>query len=101
MLLDNRINYLVPMVALRVSWLNRKLVRLYSSVGLGLEIPFAQKCGFDTNDPRYYMVAHSGFTLAAQLCFVGISVGKNVYGFFETGVGNLYSGCCAGVGYRF
>mgnify|MGYP000594446876 CR=1 FL=1 len=100
-LLDNRINYLVPMVTLRVSWLNRKLVRLYSSVGLGLEIPFAQKCGFDTNDPRYYMVAHSGFTLAAQLCFVGISVGKNVYGFFETGVGNLYSGCCAGVGYRF
>ena len=101
MAMDNRINFLVPMVTLRVSWLNRKLVRLYSSLGLGLEIPFARKCGFEANDPRYFMVAHSGFTLASQLCFAGISVGKNVYGFFETGVGNLYSGCCAGVGYRF
>lgn len=99
--MDNRINFLVPMVTLRVSWLNRKLVRMYSSLGLGLEIPFARKCGFEANDSRYFMVAHSGFTLAAQLCFAGISVGKNVYGFFETGVGNLYSGCCAGVGYRF
>ena len=39
--------------------------------------------------------------LAAQLVPVGVTAGKKVFGFFEVGIGTMYTGCKAGVGFRF
>lgn len=78
---------LLFMPQVRFSYLNKPSVKLYSSVGLG--------------------VGYSAFrTLseavpAMQLSLFGVSFGRKFFGFFELGIGYMYSGCMAGVGYRF
>lgn len=71
----------------RFNWLNRDLVRMYSSVGLGLTAG-----SFDDV---------SGVYRATQLVPVGITVGRRFFGFAEIGYGTLFIGGMFGVGYRF
>lgn len=84
-------HYLTPMLTARFSWLNRKLVRLYSSVGAGLAVSLM--------DVSYREYPETYLSL--QVTPVGISVGKKLFGFFELGVGTIYVGGCFGLGYRF
>ena len=39
--------------------------------------------------------------LSFQMVPIGVTVGKKVFGFFETGIGTQYVGCMAGIGFRF
>lgn len=87
-------HYLTPMLTARFSWLNRKLVRLYSSVGTGLAVSLT--------DVRYRGgLEYPETYFSLQVTPVGISVGKKLFGFFELGVGTIYVGGCFGLGYRF
>lgn len=77
----------------RFTYLNRPVVKLYSAVGLGI-------------GAGYRKYDFSGFSEvlinpAFQMTPIGIMVGKRVYGLFELGVGTVYIGCKAGIGYRF
>ena len=71
----------------RFSWVRKEIVKLYSSVGVGV------RAGeFDGRDDAL---------IAAQLVPIGINVGGRVFGFAELGFGTLYVGGMFGVGYRF
>ncbi len=82
-------NILTAMANFRVSWLNRKYVRMYSLIGMGFS--FSAEGDFDDSEHHY----------ALQFSPLGISVGNKLYGFLEAGVGTSYLGCNFGIGYRF
>lgn len=80
------------MPAVRFSWVNKKIVTLYSGVALGVSFMFS------LNEPGNY----SQFQpyIAFQITGVGVEVGKKWYGFAEVGAG--FKGIvCAGFGFRF
>lgn len=90
--------FLSPMLTARFSWLNRKYVRMYSSVGAGMAVSLSNT-HYVTSDN----VVHErpDAYLSLQLTPVGISVGKQLFGFVEVGAGTIYLGGCFGIGYRF
>lgn len=73
----------------RFSWLNRKWVRLYSTVGLGYGVIVEKSYSTCTTH-----------ILSYQLTPVGINVGKSLYGFAELGIGTQ-GVAKVGIGYRF
>lgn len=73
----------------RFTWLNRPLVRLYSSLSLGVLIEVDRQAVTSTD-------AYVG----GQLVFAGISVGKSLFGFAEIGAGTQGL-ATVGIGYRF
>jgi hypothetical protein len=78
--------YIVP--EFRFNWFRRDMVKMYSSIGVG---------GLIGSD------IYSDFIVlpVAQINPLGIEVGRKVFGFCEFGVGILYTGAMAGVGFRF
>lgn len=89
--------YLTTMtVRVKFYWLNRKWVRMYSSVGAGVGVSYSNVLSEDLEDSRSY-VTHTAF--APDICLVGLTVGRKLYGRFEWGT--LYGGLTAGIGYRF
>ncbi len=88
--------YITPMFTGRVSWLNRPIVRLYSSAGFGIAF----------NSEGWYKSDSNGFhfrrcRFAWEATPIGISVGKKLYGYAELGIGTVYNIGCLGIGYRF
>lgn len=78
--------YIIPQA--RFNWIGRDhLVNLYSTFGLGAML------GTDFEDLTVLP--------AIQLTPVGIEIGRKVFGFCEFGIGMLYIGGQAGVGFRF
>ena len=77
-------------------WLNRKWVRMYSSVGAGVGVCRTNLLSQDVADSETY-VTTTRFT--PDICLVGLTVGRNLYGRIEWGT--LYGGLTAGIGYRF
>lgn len=71
----------------KFTWVNREMVRLYSSVGLGITAG-----EFDRVSDCFP---------AGQAVLLGISVGRRFVGFAELGSGTMYMGGMIGVGYRF
>ena len=69
------------------NWLNRKNIRLYSSVGAGLSV------GAYDGDVKAYPTG--------QLTPIGITAGRKIFFFAEQSIGSAYMGGKAGVGYRF
>ncbi len=82
-------NILTTMAVFRASWLNRKFIRMYSQIGAGAS--YSMEGNFK------YPIDHFAF----QISPVGISVGKQLYGHLELGVGTVYMGFNIGIGYRF
>lgn len=88
-------------------FLNRPSVRIYGKFGLGIVkyLGFDKRnweydYDYDYDDPPLCYVDNSlvpGF----QWVPVGVEVGKKFFGFAETGIGTLYKGISAGVGYKF
>jgi len=72
----------------RFNWLRRDLVKMYSSIGVGF------LAGQDMYDE--FLILPVG-----QVSPVGIEVGRKVFGFCELGIGMLYTGAKAGIGFRF
>lgn len=71
----------------RYSWVSRNVVKMYSSVSIGVIAGYAER----------EVVALPGI----QLTPVGIEVGRTLFGFAEVGIGTSYAGGMVGVGYRF
>lgn len=90
-------HYLTPMLTARFSWLNRRIVRLYSSFGMGVAVNLTDtemiSADRSWTRPRTYV--------SVQAAPVGISVGGKLFGFAEVGIGTIYMGGCMGLGYRF
>ncbi len=80
----------------RFTYLNRELVKLYSSIGLGLRLDHDEK----PSENIYNEIYNYGMA-CLQFVPIGVTVGKKVYGLFELGIGSEYNGCRFGVGYRF
>lgn len=90
-------HYLTPMLTARFSWLNRRIVRMYSSFGAGMAVCLADTV-IESAD-TYYRRPRTYISL--QVAPVGISVGGKLFGFAEVGLGTIYCGGCLGLGYRF
>ncbi len=81
-------NIITLMAYYRLSWLNRPWIRMYSLIGMGTSFSL-----------EGYQEDEGGFALQfSPLC---ISVGQDIYGFAETGIGTGYFGVNIGIGYRF
>lgn len=75
------------MPAVRFTYLSRPMVKLYSTVGLGIILNIREEG----------TTAH----FACQTAPIGISVGRRVFGFAEIAVGTRAMGGNFGIGYRF
>lgn len=82
-------HYVTITPEVRFSYLNKKIVTLYSGFNLGV----ALKCGDIPDD--YYRVG-----LAGHINVFGVEVGTRWFGFFELGFGNKGI-ISSGVGYHF
>jgi len=88
----NRAHAVTVMPMARFTWLNRRWVRMYSSLGLGATFGYGR---FDTEGSR-----PENAMIAFQVTPVGISVGRSFFGFAEIGLG-AQGALMMGVGYRF
>lgn len=79
-------HYITPMMHLRVHWLNRRNVRLYSDAAVGVSANISKV---------------SNLIFAGQFTPIGVTFGRSLFGFVECGAGSVYMGGCAGIGYRF
>ena len=78
-------------------WLNRKWVRMYSGVGVGLGI-ISTNAGAENAEEA--ATRSTNLLPTIDLRLIGLTVGQKLYGRFE--VGTLSSGLVtAGIGYRF
>ena len=92
----NSENYFSITPTVRFDWLRTKYVKMYSSIGLGLNIEMDRSSSLMTNTNRrdcYFLPSY-------ELTFVGLAVGRTVFGFAELGSSSntLFR---AGIGYRF
>lgn len=87
----NRIHFVTVMPLLRFTWLNRKWVRMYTTIGLGATFG----TGTDFDGEKF-----SEDTAAFQFTPIGISVGRSLFGFAEVGLG-AQGVLMMGVGYKF
>lgn len=84
----------VPTV--RFSYLNRRNVRLYSSVGIGYGL-----CLERTKDSNGALTqSYKSAFVPVQFTPIGVSVGRRLYGFAELTVGSM-ANLSAGIGFRF
>lgn len=85
---------LVPTV--RFTYLNRPIVRLYSSIGIG--VGFCHE--YTRNVDGHIEANYNNRFCPAEVTFLGVSVGRRLFGFAELSLGSM--GCCsAGIGYKF
>ncbi len=85
---------IVPTV--RFSYLNRRYVRLYSSLGIGYGL-----CLERTKDSNGAVVQAYKTTFApVQFTPIGVSVGRRLFGFAEVTVGSM-ANLSVGIGYKF
>lgn len=85
---------LVPTV--RFTYLNRPLVRLYSSIGAG--VGFCRKRS--RNVDGHIEANRNERFCPAEVTIFGVSVGRRLFGFAELSTGSL-GVCSAGIGYKF
>ncbi len=88
----NRAHAVTVMPMARFTWLNRRWVRMYSSLGLGATFGYGR---FDTEGSR-----PENAMIAFQVTPVGISVGRSFFGFAEIGLG-AQGVFMMGIGYKF
>lgn len=78
-------------------WLNCEWVRMYSAVGAGIGIVRTNSAAVNVEDAANFM---NYAVFAPDLCLIGLTVGKKLYGRFEWGT--LYgAGISLGIGCRF
>lgn len=72
---------------LKINWLNKRVVTMYSKVGLGLSI---NQCGIKNYQPDQFEIQAPQHRVyfAYQFTLVGIEIGENQYaGFLQMGIG--------------
>ncbi len=87
------------MASLRANWLNRRLVRVYSSAGVGISGKFSGGNYRRSGGPliRYDNIFRVGW----QTVPIGVTIGRSLYGIAELGFGTVCVGARFGIGYRF
>ena len=85
----NHVITLLPTV--RFSYLNKQYVTLYSEIALGITYNYQR---------QYGKTVESQVLPAWQTTLIGVSAGKDLYGFAELGSG-LRGIAIIGIGYRF
>ncbi|MDE6569927.1 MAG: hypothetical protein K2K43_04825 [Alistipes sp.] len=88
----NRSHAITVMPVARFTWLNRRWVRMYSSLGLGATFAFGE---LDHNTDYFRETS-----AALQFTPIGISVGRSLFGFAEIGLG-AQGTLMLGIGYQF
>lgn len=90
----NRQTYVGVVPAVRLTWLNREYVRMYSTLGVGVTF----RCGdHEYSEDR----DHTAKQIATpEVTLIGISVGKTWYMFAEVGPSH-HGAFSGGIGYRF
>lgn len=89
----NARNCYAIMPTVRFSWLNRDIVRLYSEVGLGLQL-----VDYKGTIPRHR--ESEELILAGQITYIGITLGRKLFVYSELGTGTRGVFIIGG-GYRF
>lgn len=97
--------YAIPTI--RFIYLDKRGVRLYSALGLGV----GKYLGFDNLVYSYSITYEGGVTrtytddrtlkLEGQATLFGVEWGKSFFAFGEVGAGTMFTGLRGGVGYRF
>lgn len=82
------------MPTIRFTWLNRKWVRMYSSLGMGMTINTTNTTGSGGSTDG------NSYALAFQCSYLGLTVGRSLFGFAELGFG-AKGVAIFGMGYRF
>lgn len=85
-LYDNNAHNIALMLDAQIAWLRRDIVEMYSSLSLGLMAHIER--------------ANGGLTPMFDAAFVGLSVGRKVYGYVEVGAG-IGGSVRGGIGIRF
>lgn len=85
-------SYTTAMPVVNFTWLNKGIVKLYSGVGVGFDFISEKETGWEDRK----LTVDAGF----QLTFVGVAVGRRLFGFSEFGMGN-HGFFSVGMGYRF
>lgn len=89
-------HHLMFVPTVRFTYLNRPLVRLYSSIGVGVGL-----CSQRTKDHMGVLLSsRSERFCPAEITILGVSVGRRLFGFAELSTGSM-GVCAAGIGYRF
>ena len=83
-------------VKVRFYWLNRKWVRMYSAVAAGVGIVHTNAFSYDSAGQGDFVTKA---VFMPDLCLIGLTVGRKLYGRIE--YGSMYGGLTAGIGYRF
>lgn len=91
----NQRNRIAVLPGVKFTYLNRRVVRLYSLLSAGMGVNFGKR----TEDGVVTPLNKVNFT--AQVVPIGVSVGRKHYGFFDLGVGSEYGFFRAGYGYNF
>ncbi len=87
---DTAVGFMVHVLPqARFYWLNRDAVRMYSSIGIG------GMAGMDMYSKEFQIWP------AGQVSPAGIEIGRSLFGFLEAGIGTMFAGAKAGIGYRF
>ncbi len=94
---------LVFMPQARFIYLNRPGVRLYGYIGAGFVKYFGYGSGREPYRDEEGIHFHDEDDLlgAGQIVPIGIELGRRFFGFFETGLGSMFTGVRAGAGFRF
>ena len=82
------------MPTIRFTWLNRKWVRMYSSLGMGMTINTTSTTGSGGSTDG------NSYAFAFQCSYLGLTVGRSLFGFAELGFGPK-GVAIFGMGYRF
>lgn len=92
--------YLLPRA--KFMYMNRRNVRLYGSLGVGAAkyVGFPKLSYSYASDSGVHFVDNS-LRPCGEFSPIGIEVGRKFFGFAELGVGTLYYGLQAGIGYKF
>lgn len=91
---NQAMQFISVMPVVRFTWLNRPLVRMYSSLGLGMLV----KTGNSFSGLHQYNFRETEWS--AQFSPFGIAVGRALFGYVEVGIG-MHGTLIAGIGYRF
>ncbi len=92
-------NFFTLMASARASWINSRVVRVYSSAGVGVALGVIDgEYSFEDGEMIKTPVK---WRMAYQFNPIGITIGRKFFAFAECGFGSVYAGVRGGLGYRF
>lgn len=95
---ENKNNFMITPI-IRFNYLNRPMVRLYSQIGVGIGIKNHKISTPNSNNDHKYST--NKWIASGQLTFLGVSVGRKIFGFTEILGFGTQGALVLGIGYKF